>query len=76
MNTFFCLLNILYNKNIMRGGWIMNRTYATLNMKKLQLKPSRNISSKEALKDVERINWSKDVINGRRKVTVTGAKEK
>lgn len=54
----------------------MDKTYATLDMTKLQLKPSRNVSSKEALKNVERINWSDDVIDGRRKVMVTGAKKK
>ena len=54
----------------------MNKTYATLDIKKLQSKPSRNISSKEALKNVERINWSKDVVEGRKKVMVTGAKKK
>ena len=52
----------------------MDKTYTTLDIAKLQLKPSRNVSSKEALRNVERINWSKDVTDRRRKVIVTGAR--
>lgn len=44
-------------------------------MKKIQAKPSKIVSAAKALKDVERIKWSKDVLEGRRKVIVTGTKE-
>ena len=39
--------------------------------KLLQSKPSKFVSTKEALKDVEPIQWSEDVISGRRKITIS-----
>ena len=52
----------------------MNRTYATLDMKKIQAKPSKVVSTAKALKDVEKIKWNKDVLEGRKKVIVVAAK--
>ena len=38
-------------------------------------KPLKIMSTKEALSDVERINWSEEVKNGSRKVKVDKLKE-
>ena len=44
-----------------------------LDMKKVKSKPSKTMSSKEALSDVKKINWSSDVKNGTRKVRIKKA---
>lgn len=42
-----------------------------LDLSKLRNRKHTILSTKEALKDVTPINWSKDVISGKRKVTIT-----
>lgn len=42
-----------------------------LDLSKLRNRKHAILSTKEALKDVTPINWSKDVISGKRKVTIT-----
>ena len=42
-----------------------------LDLRKLRNRKHTILSTKEALKDVTPINWSKDVISGKRKVTIT-----
>ncbi len=41
-----------------------------LDMEKIKKKPSKNMSSKDALSDVKKINWSSDVKNGTRKARI------
>lgn len=42
-----------------------------LDLSELRNRKHTILSTKEALKDVTPINWSKDVISGKRKVTIT-----
>ena len=44
-----------------------------LDMEKIKKKPSKNMSSKDALSDVKKINWSSDVKNGTRKARIKKA---
>ena len=48
--------------------------YATLDLQTLMRKNGKIISSKEALKDVQPVDWGKDVLQGKKKVTVTRVK--
>lgn len=43
----------------------------SLDLNKLKNRKHTVISTKEALRDVTPINWSKDVLSGKRKVTIT-----
>ena len=52
-----------------------NKNQVGLNMNVIKNKPSKNMSTKEALSDVEKINWSEDVKNGSRKVKVDKLKK-
>lgn len=58
----------------MKGGFIMvnydSKGYRKLDMSKLANRKHQTMSSKEALKDIEPIKWSDDVINGKKKVTI------
>lgn len=54
----------------------MENTHTTLDIAKLKKKTSKIISSKEALDDVTKIDWSEDVLNGKETVAVTGKQEK
>ncbi len=63
--------------DFMKGsGGVTNKQYKNLNLQQLQSKPSKTICSKEALSDVQRIEWSKEVIEGKRKVMVAGNQKK
>ncbi len=54
------------------GGVTMdNKAYKPLNMKMLNSKKSTIVSSQDALKDITPINWSEDVVLGRKKITVS-----
>ncbi|EDK32531.1 hypothetical protein [Clostridium kluyveri] len=44
----------------------------SLNLNKLKNRQRTNISSEEALKDVIPFNWSKEVLDGKKKITVSG----
>ena len=48
--------------------------YATLDLQVLMRKNGKIISSEEALKDVRPVDWGKDVLQGKKKVTVTRVK--
>lgn len=43
----------------------------SLDLSKLKNRKRTILSTEEALKDVTPINWSKDVLSGKRKVTIT-----
>jgi hypothetical protein len=44
----------------------------SLNLSKLKDRPRTTITSREALKDVAPFKWSKDVLEGKKKITVSG----
>jgi len=48
----------------------------SLNLEKLNSKKSIIVSSKNALKDVTPINWSNDILSGKKKVTISKTKDK
>lgn len=59
-------------KHIRKGGKSMdNKSYKTINLEKLRSKKSIIVSSQEALKDVLPINWSNDVLLGKKKIEVS-----
>lgn len=47
------------------------QTCRTLDLSKLRNRKHTVVSTKEALKDVTPIDWSNDVLSGKRKVTIT-----
>ena len=47
-----------------------NQIYRRLDFSKISSRNTKVVSSEEALKDVKPIEWSEDVLNGKRKVTV------
>jgi RimJ/RimL family protein N-acetyltransferase len=49
---------------------VINNKYNPLDMKILRSKESTTISSEEALKDIEPIDWSDEVLSGKKKVTL------
>ena len=51
-----------------RGGGVIVKS---LNLSILETKKTVIISSKEALKEVTPINWSNDVLTGKKKIIVT-----
>jgi hypothetical protein len=48
----------------------MNKKFRSLDINKLNSKRYTIVSSEEALKDIIPINWSKDVLSGKRKVLI------
>lgn len=48
----------------------MNKKYKLLDLDKLRTKKSIVVSTEEALKDIIPINWSKDVLSGKKKVLI------
>ena len=48
----------------------MNKKFRSLDISKLNTKKSTIISYEEALKDIIPINWSKDVLSGKKKVLI------
>lgn len=44
----------------------------SLNLSKLKDRPRTTITSREALKDAVPFKWSKDVLEGKKKITVNG----
>lgn len=53
-----------------KGGNDMNKEVRKLNLTKIRKKKSIIISTKEALKDVVQIDWSDDVLSGKKKIIV------
>lgn len=51
-----------------------NKKYQRLNMENFNAKKSIFVSSQESLKDIVPINWSIDVLKGKRKITVNKSK--
>jgi hypothetical protein len=49
---------------------VMNENYKSLDLNKLNTKKYTIISSEEALKDIIPINWSKEVLSGKKKVLI------
>lgn len=47
------------------------KNYKSLDMSKIKDKKSSIVTSREALKDVTPINWSRDVLSGKKTITVT-----
>jgi hypothetical protein len=67
----------IINKN-MKGVIIMSesrREYKRLDMSKLNNRISKIVPMEEALKDVAPIEWSDDVLSGKKKVVVTNAEK-
>jgi len=56
--------------NDMSVATINNRSYNSLDLNKLKSKKHTIISSKEALKDITPIEWSEDVLSGKKKVII------
>ena len=48
----------------------MNPSYRRLDFSKISSRNTKVVSSEEALKDVTPVEWSEDILNGKRKVTV------
>lgn len=46
----------------------MNKKFKSLDLNKLSEKKSTIVSSEKALEDISPINWSKDVLSGKKKV--------
>lgn len=46
----------------------MNKKY--LNIQEILKKPHEKITSEQALRDIEKIKWDNDVVQGKTKVTV------
>lgn len=44
--------------------------YKKLDFSVIKKKPSKTLSSKEALKNISPIEWSKEVVNGTKKIIV------
>ena len=54
------------------GGIIMSRG---LNLDKIKNKPCKIVTSEEALKDIIPFNWSKEVLEGKKTVVVSGERK-
>ena len=50
------------------------QTYRRLNVEKLKSRITKTISTEEALKDIEPIAWTDEVLSGQRKVNITRRK--
>jgi hypothetical protein len=48
-----------------------NKNFRSIDLNKLNNKKSVIVSSRIALKDVNTINWSEDVVSGKKKITVS-----
>jgi len=53
---------------------IENKEYRRLDITKLRSKKSSVISSEESLKDIVPIDWSDEVLSGKKKVIITSKK--
>lgn len=53
-----------------RGNDMTKKNYRSLNLDKLDNKKSKIISSQKSLEDISPINWSKDVLLGKKKVLI------
>ncbi len=49
--------------------------YAALDLQKLLQKNSKIISSQDALKDIKPIEWGKDILKSKKKITITPKKD-
>ncbi|NLL52279.1 MAG: hypothetical protein GX248_06195 [Peptococcaceae bacterium] len=52
------------------GNEKMNKKFKPLDISKLSNKKSTIVSSEKALEDISPINWSKDVLSGKKKVFI------
>ncbi len=52
------------------GNDMMNKKFKSLNLSKLNGKKSTIVSSKKALEDITPINWSSDVLSGKKKTLI------
>ena len=50
------------------------QTYRKLNLKKIESRITKAISTEEALKDVEPMDWSDEVLSGQQQVNITRRK--
>lgn len=57
---------------ILTGGIVMSRG---LDLNKLKNRPHKVVSSEEALKDVIPFEWSKEVLEGKKKVIISGVRK-
>ena len=53
-----------------RGNAMTTKSFKSLNVNMLHSKKSSIMSSKDSLKDISPINWSKDVLEGKKKILV------
>lgn len=51
-----------------------NEKYNPLDIKVLRSKKSTTISYEESLKDIKPIDWSDEVLSGKKKITIKGSK--
>ena len=51
-----------------------NATYNTLDLQTLMLKKAKTVSSEEALREVEPVQWNEEVMQSQQKVTVVKGK--
>ncbi|UWG97984.1 hypothetical protein LPY66_04030 [Dehalobacter sp. DCM] len=56
------------------GNGMMKQKFKSLNLSKLNGKKTTIVSSEKALEDITPINWSKDVLSGKKKVRIDTGK--
>ncbi|MDD2402171.1 MAG: hypothetical protein PHD60_08240 [Clostridia bacterium] len=56
------------------GNAMMHKKFKSLDLGKLNSKKSTIVSSEKALEDIYPINWSKNVLSGKKKVIVEFSK--
>lgn len=56
------------------GNGMMNKNYKSLDLTKLNSKKITIVSTEESLKDISPVNWSKDVLLGKKKVLINYSK--
>lgn len=62
-----------------KEGLNMNATvqkYGYLDLSKLRARVSKTISTEESLQDVTPVNWSEDVLSGKKKICISKNKDK
>lgn len=50
------------------------RNFRSLDLDKIKARKSHHLTTAEALKDVVPIEWGKNVLDGDKKITITGVK--
>jgi len=56
------------------GNGMMNLKFKSLDLSKLNGKKATIVSSEKALEDITPINWSKDVLSGKKKIIINYGK--